>query len=156
MMKCFMITIDTLLFKEEVQIKGISCIMECSNLTLAHTTMWTPSEASNIFTHCEKVIPVRHRKIKLVKLPRPLWFALEFAKHFLSSKMKQRIFLDGNIQDFANVPKNSFSFNEITSSWILELETHQMHLKTLNEIKIDLDKQEVEKAKKSNWILFWR
>ena len=151
-----MITLDTLLFKEEVQIKGISCIMECSNLTLAHTTMWSPSEASNIFTHCEKSFPVRHRKISLVQLPRPLWFVLEFAKHFLSSKMKQRIFLNGNIQDFANVPKNSFRMDEVTSNWISELETHQMHLNTLNNITIDLDEQEVKNVKKSKWILFWR
>ena len=134
MMRCFMITIDTLLFKEEVQIKGISCIMECSNLTLAHTTMWTPSEASNIFTHCEKVIPVRHRKIKLVKLPRPLWFALEFAKHFLSSKMKQRIFLDGNILPVLDshtfIGRKNLQILHLTHSQI-----HSIHNKTFNGLK---------------------
>ena len=70
--------------------------------------------------------------------------------------MKQRLFLNGNIQDFANVPKNSLRMDEVTSNWISQIETHQMHLNTLNNITIDLDEQEVKNDKKSKWILFWR
>ena len=102
---------------------------------------------------------------------------LGLPKNFLSSFQPRHVVNDNQDIDAQNVwdvgtysyadffinwmvtrgkPHHSFSLNEITSSWILELETHQMHLKTLNEIKIDLDKQEVEKVKKSNWILFWR
>ena len=49
-MRCFMLTLETLLLKEEVQIRGLSYIFYCSNLTLAHAMMWTASEAADLFT----------------------------------------------------------------------------------------------------------
>ena len=145
-----MITLDTLLFKEEVQIKGLSYIFECSNLTLGHTTMWTPSSASEVFKHCEKSLPIRRKKISVINLPRPLLFVLEFAKLLVSPKMKSRIFLNEKIEDFPNVPKTQW--DEITKSWISEIEAQKSNLESLDQIKIVKKSKEPEKS----IFPFWR
>ena len=144
-----MITLDTLLFKEEVQIKGLSYIFECSNLTLGHTTMWTPSSASEVFKQCEKSLPIRRKKISVINLPRPLLFVLEFAKYLVSPKMKSRIFLNEKIEDFPNVPKTQW--DEITKSWISEIEAQKSNLETLDQIKIVKKSKESEKSMFSFW-----
>jgi len=42
--KVIAITLETLLEDNENQIRGLSCIVDASNLSLAHMTFWNPIE----------------------------------------------------------------------------------------------------------------
>ena len=165
MTRCIILTIETLLFREDVQIKGLNVIIYCSNLTFAHTTMWPASEKATFIMATQKSIPMRWLKVSLINLPRVLWFALEFAKQFLSSKMKNRIFTNGKIEDFVNLPKeinlqNDKTMDEITLKWIEIIEKHENELKSLDNYHIYLDKKSVKdvnsnvESNKSKWSLW--
>ncbi len=60
-------------------------------MSLAHCSVWTPSEAARLFSVCEKNFAMRHKDISIIGLPFCFWAVLEFLKRFLSPKIKSRL-----------------------------------------------------------------
>lgn len=90
-MKVKMASIETLMEDEENQIRGITYIFYCKDISMTHCSIWTYADAHTLFGSCEKSIGVRHADINLVRLPFCLWAVVEFVKQLLSSKLKSRI-----------------------------------------------------------------
>ena len=83
-------SLKALLADEENQVKGFTYIFDCSNLTLAQLSIWSPSEVRKAFTICEKNMPMKHMDINLLMLPFPMRAVFEFCKTLLSEKIKRR------------------------------------------------------------------
>lgn len=172
-----MMTLDTLSCFEEVQICGLSHIIYGPNLTLAHASLWSPSEIPAIIAACEKSMPLRHQKIHFVKLPLCLYAALEFGKLFLSHKMKSRIELLSSIDKLDShwLPHEITTQEptqdgteglreETTRKWIqtmLKVSNEELaniaslQLPTTSLCKNDADLLHQSSRKKSKWLLLW-
>ena len=90
--------IQTLLHDEENQIRGFSYVFDCTGLTLAHLSIWTPAECSRVLSICDKNLPMRHKDINLVNLPFPMWAVFEFCKTLLSDKIRRRFSVINSIE----------------------------------------------------------
>lgn len=91
-------TFETLLQEEENQVRGFSYIFDCTGLTLAHLSIWTPQECAKILSICDKNLPMRHKDINLVNLPFPMWAVFEFCKTLLSDKIRRRFTVINSIE----------------------------------------------------------
>ena len=107
--------VQTLLHDEENQVRGFSYVFDCTGLTLAHLSIWTPAECSRVLSICEKNLPMRHKDINLVNLPFPMWAVFEFCKTLLSDKIRRRFSVINSIEKLktkmgtGEVSKNIFS-----------------------------------------------
>ena len=90
--------VQTLLHDEENQIRGFSYVFDCTGLTLAHLSIWTPAECSRVLSICDKNLPMRHKDINLVNLPFPMWAVFEFCKTLLSDKIRRRFSVINSIE----------------------------------------------------------
>ena len=90
-MKAIMLTFESFLEDEEVQIRGFSHVLDESGITLSHLVLWNPSEVARIFGICEKAMPMRHKRLDFVRLPALLNYVYEFATNFMSEKLRSRI-----------------------------------------------------------------
>ena len=90
--------VQTLLHDEENQVRGFSYVFDCTGLTLAHLSIWTPSECSRVLSICEKNLPMRHKDINLVNLPFAMWAVFEFCKTLLSDKIRRRFSVINSIE----------------------------------------------------------
>ena len=90
--------VQTLLHDEENQVRGFSYVFDCTGLTLAHLSIWTPAECSRVLSICEKNLPMRHKDINLVNLPFPMWAVFEFCKTLLSDKIRRRFSVINSIE----------------------------------------------------------
>ena len=102
---------QTLLQEEENQVRGFTYVFDCSGLTLAHLSIWTPQECSKVLSICEKNLPMRHKDINLLNLPFPMWAVFEFCKTLLSDKIRKRFTVLSNIEKLKNklgIGKNHF------------------------------------------------
>jgi len=93
--KVIAITLETLLEDEENQIRylllltwllldarGLACIVDASNLSLAHMTFWNPIELRRVINLCEKGIPMRHKGVNFIHLPPFVTCQFSFIKNF--------------------------------------------------------------------------
>ena len=133
------ITLETLLEDEENQIRhamdwfpsfhvllfrGLSCIVDASNLSLAHMTFWSPIEVQSlkswsqrhhwlqlrrVINLCEKSIPMRHKGVNYIHLPSFVNTMFNFVKAILSKKIQNRWF-------FCCCPKYTRSLQEWNQS----------------------------------------
>ena len=87
-----------MLHDEENQIRGFSYVFDCTGLTLAHLSIWTPAECSRVLSICDKNLPMRHKDINLVNLPFPMWAVFEFCKTLLSDKIRRRFSVINSIE----------------------------------------------------------
>ena len=78
--------------------RGFSYIFDCTGLTLAHLSIWTPQECAKILSICDKNLPMRHKDINLVNLPFPMWAVFEFCKTLLSDKIRRRFTVINSIE----------------------------------------------------------
>lgn len=151
-----MTTLDALSCYEEVQIRGLSCIILGQDLTLSHASIWTPSESAEIISSCEKCFPLRIRKITFIKLPLGLNALLEFGKLFLSSKMKNRIQLVSDPDSFSHIlPQEicqnaAYSLQDSAPKWIELIEAKKALLESISKLEID-EKTDCNKKESSKW-----
>ena len=122
---------QALLEEEENQIRGFTYIFDCSGLTLAHLSIWSPQEVAKVFSICEKNLPMRHRDINLLMLPFPMWAVFEFCKTLLSSKIRKRFSVHSSLEKLATklgsadiLPKEyggRVDLAKMTKRWVGEL-----------------------------------
>jgi len=93
-MKVIAITLETLIEDEENQIRGLTCIVDASGLSLAHMTFENPLETRRVINLCEKSIPMRHKGINYVHLPSFVKTMFNFFKGFASKKIQNRFSID--------------------------------------------------------------
>ena len=117
-----------------------------------------------MFTSCDKNLPIRHRSINIMNLPFAMWAVFEFARSFLSHKIKSRI---ANLSDDEKLrarlgadilPKEfggSVPLAEMTAAWKAELVANRSRLISLDSLKVskDLEKELAvpQKERKSFW-----
>ena len=107
--------VQTLLHDEENQVRGFSYVFDCTGLTLAHLSIWTPSECSRVLSICEKNLPMRHKDINLVNLPFAMWAVFEFCKTLLSDKIRRRFSVINSIEKLKTKMGTGDAFSEIFS-----------------------------------------
>merc|ERR1719495_1880527 len=95
--KVIAITLETLLEDEENQIRGLSCIVDASNLSLSHMTFWNPIELRRVINLCEKSIPMRHKGVNYIHLPSFVSTMFNFVKGILSKKIQNRIYIHNSL-----------------------------------------------------------
>ena len=117
-----------------------------------------------MFTSCDKNLPIRHRSINIMNLPFAMWAVFEFARSFLSHKIKSRI---ANLSDDEKLrarigsdilPKEfggTVPMAEMTAAWKAELVANRSRLISLDSLKVskDLEKELAvpQKERKSFW-----
>jgi len=158
-------TFETLLHDEENQIRGFSYVFDCTGLTLAHLSIWTPAECSRVLSICDKNLPMRHKDINLVNLPFPMWAVFEFCKTLLSDKIRRRFSVINSIEKLKTkmgtdiLPSEyggKLRLEQMTSSWTEALSEHRDMLLELDSMIIEetsLTKKTKQK-KSSLWNIF--
>jgi len=97
--KVIVITLETLLEDEENQIRGLTCIVDASDLSLAHMTFWNPIELRRLINLCEKSIPMRHKGVHYIHLPFFVNAMFNFVKGILSVKIQNRICIHKSLDE---------------------------------------------------------
>ena len=129
--------IQTLLHDEENQIRGFSYVFDCTGLTLAHLSIWTPAECSRVLSICDKNLPMRHKDINLVNLPFPMWAVFEFCKTLLSDKIRRRFSVMSSFEKLSlKFPGDLLpseyggagSLEEMAASWASVVADHRQSL----------------------------
>jgi len=165
-MRAHILTFEALLEEEDVQLKGFTYIFDCAGVSLAHLSIWSPSDVRKLFTICEKNLPMRHKDINLVCLPFPIRFAFEFAKNLLSDKIRSRFSVHSSIdsiqvkfgeQSSSLLPLEyggTVPLQEMTRAWAATLEERRDILLDLDKIHITENKIAIKtKPEKSS---LWR
>lgn len=154
-MRAFIITFEALLEEEESQLRGFTYVFDCSGVSLAHITLWSPVEVRKMFNICQKNLPMRHKDINLVALPFPMRAVLEFCKSLLSEKIKSRLSSFSGMDKLWNkmgdcapelLPKEyggKMPLSEMTELWIQNLNNRRSSLLRLDEIDIAEPKPKV-------------
>jgi len=157
--------VQTLLHDEENQVRGFSYVFDCTGLTLAHLSIWTPSECSRVLSICEKNLPMRHKDINLVNLPFAMWAVFEFCKTLLSDKIRRRFSVINSIEKLKTkmgtdiLPSEyggTVGLEQMTRSWAETLSDHRDILLGLDSMTIEetsLTKKSKQK-KSSLWNIF--
>jgi len=158
-------TFETLLQEEENQVRGFTYVFDCSGLTLAHLSIWTPQECSKVLSICEKNLPMRHKDINLLNLPFPMWAVFEFCKTLLSDKIRKRFTVLSNIEKLKNklgieiLPSEYGgveSVDEMASKWVQEVADQRNNLLELDQMVVcETAMVKKSKEKKSSiWSIF--
>jgi len=164
-MRAHILTFEALLEEEENQIRGFTYIFDCSGLTLAHLSIWTPQEVAKVFSICEKNLPMRHRDINLLMLPFPMWAVFEFCKTLLSSKIRKRFSVHSSLEKLVTklgsadiLPKEyggKVELAKMTRRWVEELSERRNSILDLDKMVVSEDDiKKTESRKNSVWGLF--
>jgi len=143
--KVIAITLETLLEDNENQIRGLSCIVDASNLSLAHMTFWNPIELRRVINLCEKSIPMRHKGVNYIHLPSFVNTMFNFVKAILSKKIQNRIYIHKTLGDLEErvggveiLPQEyggTISLSTMARSWMETLESSQPRLLALDNMR---------------------
>jgi len=144
-MKVIAITLETLIEDEENQIRGLTCIVDASGLSLAHMTFENPLESRRIINLCEKSIPMRHKGINYIHLPSFVKTMFNFFKGFASKKMQNRIYIHNSLGELAErvrgvemLPEEyggSIPVSTMACEWKKTLDASRSRLLALDNIK---------------------
>jgi len=144
-MKVISITIETLLEDEENQIRGLTCVVDASNLSLAHMTFWKPIELRRVINLCEKCIPIRHKGFNYIHLPSFVSAMFNFVKAILSKKIQNRIYIHNTLDELEErvggvevLPEEyggSIPVSTMACEWKKTLEASRSRLLALDRIR---------------------
>ena len=122
------------------------------------------TDAATMFTSCDKNLPIRHRSINIMNLPFAMWAVFEFARSFLSHKIKSRIATlseDEKLRLRLGVdilPKEfggKIPLKEMTAAWKAELMANRCRLIALDSLKVSKDSESggpaAQKERKGFW-----
>jgi len=143
--KVIAITLETLLEDEENQIRGLTCIVDASDLSLAHMTFWNPIELRRVINLCEKSIPMRHKGVNYIHLPSFVNTMFNFVKGILSKKIQNRIYIHNSLGELAErvggvevLPEEyggSIPISTMACEWKETLDASHSRLLALDNIK---------------------
>jgi len=143
--KVIAITLETLLEDEENQIRGLTCIVDASDLSLAHMTFWNPIELRRVINMCEKSIPMRHKGVNYIHLPSFVNTMFNFVKGILSKKIQNRIYIHNSLGELEErvggvdvLPEEyggSIPLSTMTCEWKEALEASRPRLLALDNIR---------------------
>ncbi|TRY61207.1 hypothetical protein TCAL_03680 [Tigriopus californicus] len=157
-MRAHILTYEALLTDEETQVKGITYVFDERNINLSHISIWSPSDISKAFSCCEKAMPIRHQEIHFVHLPWTMSLVFAFGKSLLSKKLSERFQTHSNFEklskefDSSILPEGyggTVSLEDMTNSWIQELEDCREEILDLDRMKYGLKKGSEAKRKTS-------
>lgn len=88
--------------EEETQISGFVVIVDCSNVTLSHFSLFPVADVIN-FVKIIKLSSVgRHKRMLMINLPSFANLMLEVAKKVMSEKLRNRITLLKDMSELEN------------------------------------------------------
>ncbi|XP_070568208.1 alpha-tocopherol transfer protein-like [Ptychodera flava] len=88
--KLSVISSEKLLEDEEIQINGITAILDFGNLGMRHSAYILPSNAKMMMSILQSVLPTRYNTMHYVNLPPVFEQGMVIYRQFMSEKMKQR------------------------------------------------------------------
>lgn len=143
-MRIHFLTFEALLEDEEVQINGLTYVLDERDVSWSHISVWTPSQVSKAFSNCENALPLKHREIHLAHLPWTMSLVFQFAKSLLSKKLSERFQSHSDFDQVAkHIPKNilpeecggSMSMEVMIDKWVKELESKRPAIQALDKVK---------------------
>lgn len=84
---------QVLLEEEETQISGFVVIVDCTNVSFAHYSLFPLSDVVNFVKIIKMSSVGRHKKMIMINLPNYATIMLDIAKRVMSEKLRQRIAL---------------------------------------------------------------
>ncbi|XP_077989776.1 alpha-tocopherol transfer protein-like [Glandiceps talaboti] len=88
--KFSVMTSEKLLEDEEVQINGVTSILDFGQLSMKHSAYLLPSNARMLMTILQSVLPIRYNTMHYVNLPMFFEQGMVIWRQFMSRKMKDR------------------------------------------------------------------
>ncbi|KAH0535831.1 hypothetical protein KQX54_019582 [Cotesia glomerata] len=85
---------------EENQVRGYTYVHIITGATIAHGTIWSMSDMRNSFKWMQNVSPIRNKQIQIVSVPNHVRKVLDFIISFVNEKLRNRIKIYENIEDF--------------------------------------------------------
>jgi len=143
-MRIHFLTFEALLEDEDVQINGLTYVLDERDVSWSHISVWTPSQVSKAFSNCERALPLKHREIHLAHLPWTMSLVFQFAKSLLSKKLSERFQCHSDFDQVTkHVPKDilprecggTIPMDDMIEKWIRELESKRLNVLSYEKIK---------------------
>ncbi|XP_057334759.1 alpha-tocopherol transfer protein-like [Microplitis mediator] len=99
MCKMHGIAYETLMEDEENQVRGFVHFADGAGVGFPHITLFTPREAVRIVKNGERTIPMRHKVVIAINVPKKLQYVLDFGMSLVSDKIRKRVTLYENLEE---------------------------------------------------------
>ncbi|XP_023027386.1 alpha-tocopherol transfer protein-like [Leptinotarsa decemlineata] len=96
------IVYETLMEDEENQVRGYVHFADGQGVGFAYLTLFTIKEAVRIVKNGERTLPMRHKEVHGINVHPSMKFALDFGMSLISDKIKSRVRLYSNLEEFLN------------------------------------------------------
>ncbi|KFM80822.1 Clavesin-1, partial [Stegodyphus mimosarum] len=148
--KSFLLTFEALMECELNQKRGISYIFTQEGYQISHALLVGLRDLQKLVHSGEKAIPLRHKLLHWMNVPKYLATLFLLLKTFLSQKLQDRIILHANAESLhehfepSMLPKEyggTIPVREMTAKWIEVLESKRDRILALDDMKIDENKR---------------
>ncbi|XP_076336592.1 alpha-tocopherol transfer protein-like isoform X1 [Tachypleus tridentatus] len=151
--RAYVATFEALLDDEVVQRKGLSYIFDQADFQLSHFTIVGPKELQLLMSTGQvksKVMPICHRRIHWLNMPKHLLFIYELFKKLLSKKIQERMVVHWNLETLhSHFPRNMLpkeyggehSVKELAGRWVETLRKKRDYLLSLDQMQYDESKR---------------
>ncbi|KAG8186596.1 hypothetical protein JTE90_019918 [Oedothorax gibbosus] len=153
--KSFLLAFEVLMECELNQKRGISYIFTQEGYHISHALLTGLRDLQKMVNSGEKAIPLRHKKLHWMNVPKYLATLFQFLKTFLSQKLQERIMLHPDIASLheyfpaSMLPKEyggTIPIQEMTARWIEVLDSKRDQILSLDKMKVDESKRPKEKS----------
>ncbi|XP_015930746.1 alpha-tocopherol transfer protein-like [Parasteatoda tepidariorum] len=158
--KSFLLAFEVLMECELNQKRGISYIFTQEGYHISHALLVGLRDLQKMVNSGEKAIPLRHKQLHWMNVPKYLATLFQFLKTFLSHKLQERILLHTNVSSLheyfppSMLPKEYggvIPVSQMTARWIEILDSKRDRILALDEMKVD--ERLRPKGKHSNHII---
>ncbi|KAL0277425.1 UNVERIFIED_CONTAM: hypothetical protein PYX00_004714 [Menopon gallinae] len=150
MIRTHTIVVEALMDDEENQIKGYTYINDERGLSMAHVSLWSFTDIRSIMKCIQNSTPMRHKSTHFINVPHYANKVFEFFSGLLSEKLKNRLVIHNNMDDFKNhfgtkiLPQEyggDMSLQDMIAQFKLELKKQKEAVAVLEDLEIDLTKR---------------
>ncbi|XP_054722055.1 alpha-tocopherol transfer protein-like [Uloborus diversus] len=148
--RSFILTMEALMECELNQKRGITYIFTQEGYHISHALLVGLRDLQKMISSGEKAMPVRHKQMHWMNVPKYLSTLFHVLKTFLSQKLQDRIMIHPNIAALhehfppSMLPKEyggTIPLSEMTKRWIEILESKRERILALDQMKVDESKR---------------
>ncbi|CAL1271800.1 unnamed protein product [Larinioides sclopetarius] len=152
--KSFLLTFEVLMECELNQKRGINYIFTQEGYQIQHALLVGLRDLQKMIHSGEKAMPLRHKELHWMNVPKYLATLFQLLKTFLSQKLQDRIIIHHDISSLHNrfptsmLPKEyggTIPVREMTARWIEILDSKRDQILALDDMKVDESKRPKEK-----------
>ncbi|GIY33315.1 leucine--tRNA ligase [Caerostris darwini] len=152
--KSFLLTFEVLMECELNQKRGINYIFTQEGYQISHALLVGLRDLQKMVHSGEKAIPLRHKELHWMNVPKYLATLFQLLKTFLSQKLQDRIIIHHDISSLhktfppSMLPKEyggTIPVKEMTARWIEILDSKRDQILALDEMKVDESKRPKDK-----------